>query len=380
MLDPHGVLMGVQTPALEISVLTSVRLDDISYPWVCQSQKIEVPMQSPRRAKAPIRSAALLIVGMLTCIWISLPAQVAAEPTPEFVIGDPRITQSSGLATDLERRLYWTVNDSDDSGVVYALNGSGRTVGTLRYDAAPFDAESIAYRDGRLYVGDTGGNRRPRDEVTVYEFANPKPNDEIQPFVARNFKFPDGPHDTEAILVGPTGRILLVTKDPDGGSIYAPVGDSRSSDTLLRHLAPAPPYITDGTYLRDGAILLRSYVGVYVIDSESFVVTASAATPAMRQGESITQMLDSSDALIGTEGAKSSVLRIPIPTEIAPVPAITPKSSTPTPDSEALPKPSGTSGLTISNEIERNWIPIAVLLTAAIVAVLTALLAHRRNH
>ena len=57
-------------------------------------------------------------------------------------------------------------------------------------------------------------------------------------------------------------------------------------------MGDAPAYVTDGTVLADGSIALRTYVSVEVVDPGSYEVTARAATPAQKQGESITTTID----------------------------------------------------------------------------------------
>ena len=287
------------------------------------------PKRTHRNAERAL-AATLALVVWLVLTPLSAGRAAADEPV-EFVITDPRIAESSGLATDTRRDLYWTVNDSDDSGIAYAIDGIGKTVGTLTYRANPFDVESIAYRDGRLYIGDTGGNRRPRDVITVYEFADPAPDNTEQPFTHRDFQFPDGPHDTEALLIDAAGSIFVVTKDAEGGGIYAASGIASGPDEpeSLTYVAGAPPYVTDGAFLADGRIALRSYVGIYVLDPRSFAVVASAATPTLPQSESVTLPLAGSGLLIGTEGQQSKVLRVPVPNKVGPVPSITPSAQSP---------------------------------------------------
>ncbi len=53
------------------------------------------------------------------------------EPVQLFTISDPRITESSGLATSWAiPGIVWTVNDSGDKPRVYGLDATGETVAT----------------------------------------------------------------------------------------------------------------------------------------------------------------------------------------------------------------------------------------------------------
>ncbi|MFT4216291.1 MAG: hypothetical protein QM619_03780 [Micropruina sp.] len=282
------------------------------------------------------------VVGVALCCGSATLAQPTAladqESHVEFTITDDRIAQSSGLVSDPVNRVYWTINDIGDPGVVYALNQSGKTVGTLRYDAEPADVESIAYSKGRLYVGDTGGNRQKRTVITVYEFNRPRPDDSVQAFRALQFSYPDGPHDTEAMLVDSAGRFVFVTKDAEHGAIFrAPTTLSGSEPNPLTRVGEAPQYITDGTVLADGRMILRNYVAVFQIDPASYGVTAAAGTPPLKQSESVTAPLSGRGLLTGTEGKQSEVLRIPVPTTLGVVPSITP--ATPRPSGSVKPSP-----------------------------------------
>ena len=162
-----------------------------------------------------------------------------------------------------------------------------------------------------------------------------------RPFAELRFSYPDGPHDTEAMLVDGDGRFTFVTKGPDGGVIFqAPATVSSSEPNPLTEVGEAPQYVTDGTVLADGRMILKSYVAVFQVDPATHEIVASAATPPLKQGESVTEPLAGRGLLIGTEGQDSEVLRVPVPTELGRVPTITPSASAPASPST---NPSGAS-------------------------------------
>lgn len=269
--------------------------------------------------------------------WSGLPA--AAE-TVEFTISDNRITESSGLATDADAERYWTINDSGDEGIAYALDGKGKTDGTLEFRADPVDVEAVAFHDGRLYLADIGDNRERRDLVTVYVFADAEPAADPVIFQAYDFAYPDGPHDAETLLVDGDGRLFLVTKGVDGGIYAAPSSPSRTAVNELERVGDAPAFVTDGTVLPDGRYALRTYVSVEVIDADSLEVVARVATPAQRQGESITTTFDGKALLIGSEGEDSAVLRIDIPPGMGEAPS---SAATPPPEEDGPPQGNDTT-------------------------------------
>jgi hypothetical protein len=285
------------------------------------------PSVGPR---ASVRGVTSLLASVVVAVLVgwSVAAPAVAE-TVEFTIDDGRITESSGLATDTEDRRYWTVNDSGDAGVAYALDEEGRTEGTLEFRVDPVDVEAVAFHGGRLYVADIGDNRERRDVVTVYVFDDAAPADQPALYKAYEFSYPDGPVDAETLLVDGDGRLFIVTKGAEGGIYAAPRSPSRQGVNELERVGDAPAYVTDGTVLPDGRFALRTYVSVEVVDPNSYEVVARAATPVQRQGESITTTIDGEALLVGSEGRRSTVLRIGVPTGLgdAPSPSAEPPST-----------------------------------------------------
>ena len=270
----------------------------------------------------------------------SLAALPAAAETIEFTIGDPRITESSGLATDAADSRYWTVNDSGDSGIAYALDEHGNTEGTLEFRAQPVDVEAVAFHRGRLYVADIGDNGKRRTFVTVYFFDDAAPAARPVSYKAYDFSYPDGPHDAETLLVDGSGRLFIVTKGTKAGIYAAPTDPSRQGVNTLQKVGDAPPIVTDGTVLPDGRYALRTYFSVEIVDPASYKVVARAAAPAQRQGESITTTFDGGALLLGSEGKRSKVLRVDVPTSLGEVPT---PSATATPSASPSPTATPTS-------------------------------------
>ncbi|HEY9291978.1 MAG TPA: hypothetical protein VIP98_11915, partial [Microlunatus sp.] len=299
-----------------------------------------LPITAPGTRRGTTRPARLLaaLIGLLLVGWVAAPAY--ADDQPLFKISDERITESSGLATDTDQQLYWTVNDSGDEPRAFALNDSGEVQGTLGFRADVTDVEAIAYHDGSLYIGDIGDNDAERDFVTIYVLADPEPNDSTVLYQAYDFAYPDGAHDAETLLIKKSGRIFIVTKGDDGGIYRAPKDPSREQVNNLTRVGDAPPYVTDGTVLDDGRLALRSYVDVKIVDPEQdYKVVDQAATPFQPQGESITTSLDGESLLVGSEGKDSAVYSMPIPQSLgqAPSAGASPpaESATPTPSASA---------------------------------------------
>ncbi len=300
---------------------------------------------STRRLRRALRRVGLLLVAAVLCMIV--PGLAAAEDTVAFTIKDARITESSGLAVDSTGNIYWTVNDSGDRGVAYGIGLDGEVQGSLNFRAQPVDVEAVAVHKDRLYVGDIGDNNGRRSFVRVFYFNNPRANGLTVTYHAFDFRYPDGPHDAEALLVNDSGRLFIVTKGKDGAIYAAPRKPDRQGVNELKKVGAAPSEVTDGTFLPGGdKVALLTYSSVSVIDASTYEVLASSPIPPQPQAESLTLSLDEQSLLVGSEGKKSKVYAIPVPSAETPTPTPSeePQSETDVPDdrSDAIQNQKGT--------------------------------------
>lgn len=161
-------------------------------------------------------------------------SQAVAQGGPRLALVDTavlrarRLIESSGLAAS--RRVagvYWTHNDSGDEPRLYATDSAGDDLGSvLVAGAANIDWEDLGSgpcgdRGGWcLYPADIGDNRHHRDHIVVYRVAEPEPPSgsadtlrRVPVETATALRYPDHPHDAEAIAVEPSGHILIITKE-----------------------------------------------------------------------------------------------------------------------------------------------------------------------
>lgn len=135
---------------------------------------------------------------------------------------DDGIHESSGVAVSRAHDgIFWTHNDSGDP-LLYAVDSAGRTVGRVRVTGARVeDWEDVALAPcpsvgDCLYVADIGDNDARRPSVTIYRIPEPAPGaTESAPARAIRLRYPDGPHDAEAMFVL-DGAIHVVTKGESG--------------------------------------------------------------------------------------------------------------------------------------------------------------------
>lgn len=268
-----------------------------------------------------MKGRALLTVGAVTLPFLLGAASGAPGPDvrPAFRFSDPEIVESSGLAVlDGPGGLVVTTNDSGDSGRVFAVDPrTGDTVGVTRWAEDPVDVEALAPAgDGHVWVADTGDNRRVRDRVEVLRVPVGRGDRTVEP---ERFElvYPDGSYDAEALLSHPlTGRLLLVTKGVFSGTVYAaPARPSSDRPNRLVEVGQAPGLVTDATFLPGGgAVVMRTYTGAHAAAYPSWEAVSSWDVPAQDQGEGIAW--SGRDLIVSTEGARSQVLRVPLPPEV----------------------------------------------------------------
>ncbi|WP_432558529.1 hypothetical protein [Granulicoccus sp. GXG6511] len=337
---------------------------------------------APVNKRAARRGFGLLLVLIGWCVGLALPAY-AETPSPTiatglaFTISDPRITESSGLTRDTDNNVFWTVNDSGDRGVVYAIGPDGRTRGTVEFNADPVDVEAIAYANGRLYIADIGDNAGQRDSVRVYVITSPVPGrDRGDDFTTYEFAYPDGPKDAEAILVDDTGEIRIITKAAEGAVYLAPERPRIGAPNELTRIADAPAWATDATVLRSGRLAVRTYLSVEIVDPETYASVARARLPFQPQGESLAVSMADNALLIGSEGTQSRVLRVPIPDKLEPGPV---GAATPPPSPTPTPAPEDESDGLGGAPTARTGTLVALAL-AALVAVASGVIVYLRDN
>jgi hypothetical protein len=293
--------------------------------------------------RVPSRTlAALLSVGG-PLAW---PAPAQAEARAEgarrlCTINDPRIDESSGLAASRRHPgIVYTFNDSGGTPRLFALGISDcrvRAAITLG-GARNRDWEAMAIGTDGLYVGDIGDNLKDQPYSTVYRIPEPKTlRTQTVRATAYRIKYEDGPHNAETLMIDPrTNRIYIASKE-FGGSLYeGPKRLSTSGYNVMRHVADAPLWATDGAFAPDGrTFVIRGYW-----DAEMYTAPgkelARVSVPDQKLGEGVTYTADGRSLLFSAEGLRQPLWQVPVPKEALPSP-------TPTPRHRAAP-PGGSAG------------------------------------
>lgn len=258
----------------------------------------------------------------------SSPTSPAAGPTTDpggqgdasnafLTIRDPRVAESSGLArSNVHPGVLWTHNDRGGSPSLFAVDRTG-TRAVLTLDAPALDWEDVASTpDGRLWVGDIGDNDALRTAVSVVVLDEPELLVSADaPSRSFELRYPDGPHDAEALLVDPRDfRVYVVTKAAEGGRVYrAPATLDPRSPNMLEPVGEAPTNITAGDFSPDGSrIVLRNQGRAFFYD-ELGGTPEQVTLPEQPQGESVAFTTDGAHVLVGSEGEASVLVRVAVP-------------------------------------------------------------------
>ncbi|MFD1859185.1 hypothetical protein EHW97_02700 [Aeromicrobium camelliae] len=255
-----------------------------------------------------------LLIALLVIVAVASLTGRADASEPVSTIGDPRITESSGLAVSAAHDdLAYTLNDSGHEPLVFAVRiSTGDTVGVTRLAGVDVvDPEAIALHAGRLWVADTGDNAATRNDIALLAFDEPGPGDHV----VRPDRHPvrlEESADVEALLIQPRdGSIFLVTKSIGAADVYR--ADATTPLNFQRTDLVAPPVVTDGAFAPDGSsIALVSYLGIHVLDPVSWEVRASLPLPPLEQAESLA-FVDPGTVLVGSEGSDSPLFAVALP-------------------------------------------------------------------
>ncbi len=184
--------------------------------------------------------------------------------------------------------VLFSINDSGNPPIIFATDTAGRALGRWTVPGIRNrDWEALAI--GRcptgscLYIADTGDNREQLAAVRLYRLreparldrfrgaADPAPLD-LDSIIVR---YPDGPHDVEAMWIDDNGAVLLVSKGRSGGvrlyRVRPVVGNRDPIQAELLQVLPITPdqrlgrWVTDAARSPNGrSVAIRTYTELYL--------------------------------------------------------------------------------------------------------------------
>jgi len=230
---------------------------------------------------------------LLVLVPAVLPAQsLAPRPVDAVRTGtfqDPSLRESSGVIRSRAiPGVLFTINDSGNPSEVFATDTAGRAIGRWRVPGVgnrDWEAVSIGPcpSGSCLYLGDTGDNVERHPAATIYRLREPTRLDrfrgapdatplDLDSIIVR---YPDGPHDVEAMWIDGNGAVFLVSKGRSGGvRLYRVLpGTSRRepSRTEMLQVLPIVPNQAMGRWVTDAAlspnrrvVAIRTYTELYL--------------------------------------------------------------------------------------------------------------------
>ena len=147
------------------------------------------------------------------------------EDRPETIsIKNGNVPEASGMADSRTHPGYlWVQQDSGNPPLIYLVGHDGTvTDSVLVEQAVNRDWEDMTLMNGQLYIADIGDNNAQYPDYTIYRFDEPSMAEErvTDPDKIR-FRYPDGSHDAEALLVdAATNDIYIITKRDAKSRVY----------------------------------------------------------------------------------------------------------------------------------------------------------------
>jgi len=243
------------------------------------------------------------------------PAAAWAQ-TVAFTVQDPAIKNITGMARDTVNHVYWLVQpgSADDPemafSTVHGVDDTGQTRVRLTFLTAVDHISAVGWSNEALYVADITDPTMTRPSVTIYGLPTAAiTGDKEVPHSTYQLVYPDHPHDAEAVLIHPDGRLFLWTLD---GRLYKSLPDLRLDvPNTLAYVGSVPAGVTDGLFLSLDTMAVRTDDQVLLVDATSLAVTASADLD--QPGQSLTLDLTGQRLLVAGEGENASVMVMPIP-------------------------------------------------------------------
>jgi hypothetical protein len=238
-----------------------------------------------------------------------------------------RLVENSIAVTSVTQPgIIFGANDSGHEALLYAFDSTGASRGIWRVKGArnlDWEAASLGPCSGRpgilecIYLGDVGDNEARKPTVTIYRVAEPPvdagPSDpRAAPMASTStaeiltVRYPDSPHDVEALYVTASGDLFIITKrrlldgarKPRQALIYhVPAAAWTSSGTVTAALVDSLPIVpgdtpgrqvTDAALSPDGTLLaVRTYAEVYI-----FAVDSATGRPSSGRRPSVCTILD----------------------------------------------------------------------------------------
>jgi hypothetical protein len=223
-----------------------------------------------------VRIGAIVVLAACGPVLAQEADRAWGSPEELCSIADERVSESSGIAASSKVGVFFTHNDSGDEARFFRFDRTGKVDGvyTLKdVEAIDWEDMSSAKVDGKdyLYFGDFGDNGEDRESVIIHRVPEPTTTGEVEvtAFESYTLKYPDSPHNCEAMFVTTTGDIWVVTKNVGGNSkVFVLPRPKGTGSFTFKHIGDLTidtsgfggKYVTGGAVSPDGKfVVLRTY-------------------------------------------------------------------------------------------------------------------------
>ncbi|KAA3436075.1 SdiA-regulated/phytase-like domain-containing protein [Rufibacter hautae] len=190
------------------------------------------------------------------------------EPTKTLVV--PIINEASGIVDSKTAPGHlWVQEDSGNPAQLYLLSHNGAVLKKIPLKGAKNrDWEDMALFGDQVYLADIGDNNKTAKEYAFYIFKEPSPTtDTIRNVSVIKYKYSDGSHDSEAFLIDPKTRdILIITKTDTLSRVYKLTYPFSSTALNTAKLVGNLPY----SYVVSAAVspngkeaIVKTYAAIY---------------------------------------------------------------------------------------------------------------------
>lgn len=239
------------------------------------------------------------------------------------------VNESSGLAASNHAPgVFYTHNDSGDGPRFFRFRKDGTVDATFNLSATAVDWEDMesAVVGGTrfLYFGDIGDNARARAKVTVYRCEEPAltVGSSVVATTKFDFRYPDAPHNCEAMFVAPDGAVWFVTKESGPAKVFRGTPSTSGTVTLepkgtltINTGGLGGQLVTSATISHDARlVVVRTYTGVRSyragagLDGWWNSPEESLGNLIEIQGEAVCFSLDDGAVLTSSEGVPCPIL------------------------------------------------------------------------
>jgi hypothetical protein len=199
------------------------------------------------------------------------------EPKPKSVnISPGMIDESSGIAqSNSTGHFLWVEQDSGNPTEIYRLGTDGILISKVTIKGITNrDWEDIVISKGPiagtdyLYLAETGDNFSKHDFYQIYRFPEPQlTQDTVAVLDKITYKYEDGSHDAEAILVDHiTKDIYIITKRDAKSMIFRLSYPQSVTEPNVAKLVAELPFngvVSAGLSSNSKEIVIKTYTSIY---------------------------------------------------------------------------------------------------------------------